>query len=357
MSEHHEYSPSKYPAWAECLGFASAERTSEDATAGTKAHDELSLMLKKGIESDNPTVRWGYEEIVKLAGSAFILIDSELMVNGTIPELKGIFGTTDVHWVDEDGTVHYGDFKTFSDGSVDYSMQLKGYAALNATPSDDRNTLVDLHTFHGGSRIVETLHTTLGECIDSVVDLLKRKSTSIERNLCHYCKFCKHAKECPQVNSAVDTVANNSLSFSNMSLLQKLVIVDAIEKIGENIRAEARKLAEESEDKAVEMDGIRYELKPWAGKPRLTDICQLAGSVLNPVVNTTNRKGESSDVEIRGITNEELLAMCDLPKSKVADALKKKNADNKAVKKSDIEKWVSSFYEKTEGTPRFTRVK
>ena len=356
MSEHHECSPSKFPAWAECPGYASDGKSNEASTAGTIAHDELSKSLIGVIDEPNSyPARWAKREIESLSDGATLY--SELNVIGTIDGLKGISGTTDIHWTDADGVKHYGDFKTFSDGTKDYSLQLKGYAALDATPSDDQSQKIVLHVFHGGICKTETIETTLKECVDDVLAVLNRKTTSLDRNLCSYCQYCSKAKECPKVNNAIEVVGNNSVSFQNMSICQKLVVLDAVEKLAKTIREEAKAMAEASEDKAIEMDGIRYELKQCAGKPKLTDICQLAGSIRKPVVYTTNRKGESSEVEINGITNEELLAMCDLPKSKVADALKEKNADNKAVKKSDIEKWVGSFYEKTEGTPRFTRVK
>jgi hypothetical protein len=99
-------------------------------------------------------------------------------------------------------------------------------------------------------------------------------------------------------------------------------------------------------------------MKPWAGKPRVKDLCQLAGAIQRPVFNRVSKKdGSIEEVGFDGLDNEQLLELCELSKTKLVDALKKANANNKSIKKVEIERWVSAQYESTEGTPHFIRTK
>lgn len=158
--------------------------------------------------------------------------------------------------------------------------------------------------------------------------------------------------------NALEVVRENAVDgFGALSLCQKLVVLDAVDKLSKSIRDEARQKAE-ANGGVLEMDDIRYELKQWNGKPKVKDLCELAGAIQHPVYNRFNDKKETmEEVLFVGIDNEKLLELCDLPKSKLIDALKKANADNKSIKKVEIERWVSAQYESTEGTPHFVRTK
>lgn len=353
MSTHHELSPSKYTAWAMCPCFVSSEKETKEASEGTKAHAELAKCIELGEEPDNPDARWAAEVIAEMANGARLWSEKRVEGGGEGP-LNGIFGTADVMWIDLNGVLHIGDFKTFSDGAIDYMPQLRGYAALIASHclETDSPPKFALHVFHGQSRTVTTENTTGPEATEYVVALLARHSTSIEKSINPYCKYCSKNGECPMVDNAIETVTNNSVKFSEMSLCQKLVVLEAVEKLAEKFKEEARALAAASEDHAIEQDGIRYELKPWGGKSRVKDIVDLACKAASPIFNT--KKGEVSGL---GITQEEILSICDIPKTKVVEILRAKNASSKEIKKADIDSWVGEFYEKTEGTPRFIRVK
>lgn len=158
--------------------------------------------------------------------------------------------------------------------------------------------------------------------------------------------------------SALETVKENSVTgFGALSLCQKLVVLDAVDKLSATIREEAKLKAKENGG-VLEMDGIRYEMKPWAGKPKVKDLCQLAGAIQKPVFNRINKKdGSIEEIVFDGLDHERLLELCELSKTKLVDALKKANVDNKSVKKVEIERWVSAQYESTEGTPHFVRTK
>jgi hypothetical protein len=158
--------------------------------------------------------------------------------------------------------------------------------------------------------------------------------------------------------NALETVRENAVDgFGSLSLCQKLVVLDAVDKLSNTIREEAKAEAR-ANGGVLEMDGIRYEMKPWGGKPKVKDLCQLAGAIQNPVYNRVNKKdGSVEEIDFEGLDNEQLLELCDLPKSKLIDALKKANSDNKSIKKVEIDRWVSAQYESTEGTPHFIRTK
>lgn len=353
MSTHHELSPSKYTAWAMCPCFASSDKETKEATEGTKAHAELAECLSGGQEPDDTAARWAAETIVEMADGAKVVAEKRIEGMGEGP-LKGIFGTADVIWIDMDGVVHIGDFKTFSDGTIDYMPQLRGYAALIASQSWEAVSpqKFALHVFHGQSRTVTTENTTGPEATEYVVALLARHSTSTEKSINPYCKYCSKNGECPMIDNAIETATNNSVKFSEMSLCQKLVVLEAVENLADKFKAEARAIAEASEDHSIEQDGIRYELKPWGGKSRVKDVVDLAFKAASPIFNT--KKGEVSGL---GITQKEILSICEIPKTKVIEMLRAKNASSKEIKKADIDSWVGEFYEKTEGTPRFVRVK
>ena len=352
---HHPKSPSRFPAWMECHCWESDGNTSQDASIGTDVHNQAQKYIEEGTEPDNKTARWFGETTMALAEGN--KVDCEVQFKGVFGSVDGIFGYVDAFFM-KDGVRHIVDFKTFSDGTKNYRPQLRGYAALTLGRfGENRNDVVMLHILHGGIWKEEVWESTVGECYDKTAYLLAQVEGNPQPMLCSWCSMCSKCKECPMVANAVQVVQENGVVFSKMSICQKLVVLDAVDKLSKTLRDEAKKMAE-ANGGVLEMDGIRYEMKPWAGKSKLTDICQLAGDLRKPVMlKMDDKKCEAHEIPLVGIDNEELLAMCELPKTKVIDALKQKNADNKAVKKVDIERFVGKYYEKTEGTRHFVRVR
>lgn len=360
MGEHHKESPSKYPPWSRCIHWEGLKRDTTESTAGTSAHEEFDCAFKEGVEPDNKAARWAVDAIRELAGTS--RVETEVFLFGTSDIVKGIFGTADAVWTSFDNDefiINIADLKVFSDGTKDYFPQLMGYACLYACAGQDPKKRFRLHVLHGGIFKVETIEKTLAECLHDVGKILgaHRNGTS-KPCLCEYCGYCSKAKECSEVNNAVEVVKDNAPEkFGALSLPQKLVVLDAVDKLSKAIRDEAKKLAEENGG-FIEGDGIRYELKPWAGKSKCKDICELAGAIQNPVYTRFNDKTETAEeIAFIGIDNDKLLDLCDLPKTKLVNALKDANADNKGIKKVEIERWVSSHFEKTEGAPHFVRTK
>jgi hypothetical protein len=353
---HHPLSPSNYNAWRHCPSWSGQKYDTADAAAGTEAHEQFDRAFKEeGYEPDSFVARWAVNAVRELAGDNEVR--TEVKLTATIDLLVGIYGTADAMWVDN-GVVHIADLKAFSDGTKDYSPQLMGYVCLSASPLTYRTQKYILHILHGGICKVETVETTLEKSLAVVLEIINRHTSRNECSLCDYCSTCSKVKGCKETMNALEVVRENAVNgFGALSLCQKLVVLDAVDKLSATIREEAKREAN-ANGGVLEMDGIRYEMKPWAGKPKVKDLCQLAGAIQNPVYNRINKNdGSVEEVGFGGLDNEQLLELCDLPKSKLVDALKKANADNKSIKKVEIERWVSAQYESTEGTPHFVRTK
>ena len=351
--EHHKLGPSKFPAWEECLCYSSSDRETDDSRSGTDAHDELHRALtdKNYVPSD-PAVDWALKWIEAEADGA--PVESEVKLIGSVGRLEGIFGTADVIW-EKDGAVHIADFKRFSDGTTDYTPQLMGYAALNLKHDAPIEGKVCLHILHGGVFKAETVETTNKECYERTTALLIRVAVGGEPRICKWCQWCDRASECSATTKAVDVVHNNLPSFARLSLCQKLVVLDAVDKLSKSLREEAKKQAVENGG-FIEMDGIRYEMKPWAGASKCRDIREVADAMRSPSVEHRLRGDISEQVQVEGLTPAELLAACSLSKTSLVAKMKEKNKDVCATK-ADFERWADQFFDKTEGTPHFIRVK
>lgn len=357
MSEiHHPLSPSKYNAWLHCAGWCGKKYDTADSSAGTESHSQFDRAFKEdGYEPDSFVVRWAVGAVRELVGDSEV--KTEVRLTGRLELVNGIYGTADAMWI-KDGVVHIADLKSFSDGTKDYTPQLMGYVCLSASDLTYPNQKYVLHILHGGCCKVETVETTLAKSLEVVGQILTKKKYDKSRHLCDHCSTCSKVKECKETMNALETVKENSVTgFGALSLCQKLVVLDAVDKLSASIREEAKLKAKENGG-YLEMDGIRYEMMPWGGKPKVKDLCQLAGAIQEPVYNRINKKdGSVEEICFNGLDNEKLLELCDLPKSKLIDALKEANANNKSIKKVEIDRWVSAQYESTEGTPHFIRTK
>ena len=354
MSEHHNESPSHYNAWMECGCWEGSNHESAEATAGTNAHEEVSKgLLNNEFVPEAYSARWAVGKLKDIAGEG-VTIHSEVRIKGSHGAWSGIFGTTDAKW-EKDGVRYYADFKTFSDGLTDYTPQLKGYAALDSKIDDDMTTKVVLIVLHGGVCKEEIVETTLGACCQDTSRLLmKVRSGSCKPRLCKWCQYCGKIGGCMEANNAVQVVNENGLTFGKLSLCQKLVVLDTVDKLSKTLREEAKKKANENGG-VLEMDGIRYEMRPWAGKPKVHDLCEVASFVSQPKYTKVNKRtGDATEVEWVGLTNAELLKLCDLGKSALADAI---IAKNPGAVKADINRYVEQFFDSTEGTPHFVRTK
>lgn len=352
MSDHHEFGPSRYPAWSECPRYKSDDRPTSDSTAGTEAHEELSRALSDGeYIPSSQAAKWASDWILSEANGA--TVSSEVRVTGSLSVVDGVFGTVDAMWTDKDGVQNIADFKTFSDGTADYMPQLRGYAALLATDAV-LDKPVRLHVLHGMAAKVESESTTYRECLSKTETVFASVKNNNPARLCKWCTFCANIKECPMTNNALATVSENTPAFSSLSTCQKLVVLDAVDKLSKTIREQAKKEAQENGG-FIEQDGIRYEMKPWAGPSKCRDIGEVAGAMDNLWVDKASRKGDSCSIHANGLTSEKLLATCTLSKTALVNAMKDANPDAKLTK-ADWERWADKFFEKTEGTPHFVRV-
>lgn len=351
MSEiHHPYSPSTLSGRSKCVMFSPSQRESLSASEGSDIHNQVFNALTKDEEPSNDTARWMVDTVRTLAGDNMIFCEKK--VEGTLPGVKGIYGFVDAFWYDTEETLHVVDYKSFSDGTKDHTPQLHGYVALIASEKHSPDNNVVCHILHGGIWQVESFESTIGDSYKRTVNLLNeiKSNTQKKPRLCDFCCFCANVSKCEASMNAVQTVHDNPLSFQNMSLCQKLVVLDAVDKLSEALRKEAKKKAEEAGG-AIEEDGIRYEFKPWSDS-KLRDIKEVASNVTSPSVATKN-----GIIECNGISHEELLQMCNLSKTKFIKAMQEANKKNKSVKKVDIERWCNNFYDKVPAAPHFVRTK
>lgn len=355
-TKHHPLSPSKYPAWAECPCFSPEEKDSKESNEGTLAHEELheALITDDYVPSDK-AASWAFEWITEQNPQS---LETEYRVSMPNPldVLDEIYGTIDVSWFDRDGMLHVADFKRFSDGTIDYTPQVRGYAAMIYCQYQEyeADTKLILHILHGGIFKAEAIETTFGECVAKTVEILSAatKGTGKPR-ICKWCSFCSKVSSCPASNTAVEAVKENLPNFARLSLCQKLVVLDAIDKLSKSIREEAKEKAKENGG-AIEQDGIRYELKPWKGAAKCKDILLVADAMRETkTVEHKTRKG-ADDIQVDLLSNSELLDACSLSKMALVNALKKKNPES-SVSKADWERFVEKFFEETEGTPHFVR--
>lgn len=372
VRKHHPLSPSNYPAWAECPSWEGGGRQSSESSEGTRAHEEFSRLVEGRIaESEIRVAAWAAQSVRDLAAGAIVSCEERLEGNvplgdGTVE--AGVFGYADAVWIDWDASAfHVADLKTFSDGTDNYVPQLMGYAALAANKfgfAEHGIERVFLHVLHGGAFRVETVESTVSECVKRTAEIIVRRKTEgfFTPILCKWCKFCRHVASCPATNSAVQKVADNAPSFSRLSLCQKLVVCDAVVKLAEALKKQAKEIAEASPDKSIEMDGIRYELKPWADKPKCRDITELASAVDGDgdkftIREIDTRTAEITATELNPIPPEEFIALCEVSKKRVVDAVMKKNEGNPSVKRRLVDSFVSRYFDRVDGTPHFVRTK
>ena len=354
--KHHPLGPSNYPAWAKCQCYDnSPERNSSDASAGKAIHKEVEEYFNgSGVATPKTDESiWAVEKIKELSSGAEV--KCEVLVSA--PEasaLGGIFGTVDAMWKsygDDGGVLHIADVKSFSHGESDYMPQLRGYAAICyvAGMCDDCGS-VSMHILHCGSKSVEEEIVLPSDALDMTLKVLAGHAKGEKSRLCKWCQWCSRVHGCAETNNALTVAGSNAPSFSSLSLAQKLVVLEYISKVSDTIRDEARRVAAHNGG-VLEQDGIRYELKTSKGRAKVSDICALASNISSPTITGKGGKEES----ITGLTSEEVIGMCDLPKSAVVAKLYDKNRD-KATKAS-IERWVGRYYANGPDVERFVRVK
>lgn len=361
MSEHHIEGPSKYPAWQSCMCWDGDKKNRTEADEGSRLHNEIDQDLRGFAEAEDYRSRWACEQIRAVADGCAIIL-SEYKLVGTREAVKGIFGTVDAMFF-KDGTLHIFDFKSFSDGTNDYSMQLKGYASLTLGSSTIARTPVKLHILHAGIMKEEVIESTAGQCYQEVEALLDTKrSKEHTPNACAWCKFCSKVATCQETNKFMTAVADgNTPAFSSLSLPEKLVILDVVDKMSKTIREEAKAAARANGGKleCFDKDGnccIKYEMVQRNAPPSCEDICELASAnQSNVVLMHKERSGAFTEVPCEGLTSDELIKLCSISKTAIVDAVREKNKDNSKVKKRDIEAWLKKFFKSNGVTEYFTR--
>lgn len=334
---HHPYGPSRWTGLATCPGYAPTQGGDpEFRERGTAVHEALETGdFSKLREEDRATAEWMRDEVRKLTFG----LDPEREVRTRIPAymasplapVGGVFGTCDLRWNTEDGSLHIGDYKAFSKvGMTDYSPQLSAYALGSERPITDR---VVFHVFHGGSRVVETIETDWDSCVreaEKVAFAISHPDAARCRS--QHCEHCKNAPDCPESAKVVafGTLAAGRLTREAVradpaNAARLCDWIDAAMKRLEEARAIVAACAKEDgisvEDPAC---GIRYEVQRSKGKARVPPVSEIIDRLIDE----------------DGVKRESVLARATVTVTALAELVGKARAEEYAVRGEDVVKFV-----------------
>ena len=263
MPAHHELGPSKYSSLFECPCYEGKKDGSPDAVRGTYSHlvvqanitGDMSLLEKNKKpdlvqQDDIATGEWGAGEIKALAGSHEIHSEDKIMFNpqldNDLPVMKGVFGTVDAWFEDDNGFLHICDYKTFDRGEKDHTPQMSGYAVLICShhPQYIGNTIY-LHVIAGGIQKVITYMTNFQTAVSMVTSIICR-ALDPKREPCpgDCCRHCAKAVDCQGVSNVIETVQNKGV-WNSLCMADKKVLVESLKKIIQNFDADFEKEIEE----------------------------------------------------------------------------------------------------------------
>lgn len=219
-NQHHELSPSSFPAWSVCPSFTGDPEPRADADEGTKQHAALEALLG-GSETPlaelslegREAVRWAADYVTGSAGCDPIL--RERRVAYSVPDAfapggaaEMYFGTADAVVIHPPGnTADLIDFKSGASGDRSHREQLAGYA-LALFSMRKRLKTVRCHVLYGRNRHVDSWSLTQAGAAGVVLPILKaRQHPDRPVVACDYCGFCRHRSSCSALSKQVDLVA------------------------------------------------------------------------------------------------------------------------------------------------------
>jgi len=210
MTAHHPQSPSKFPAWSKCPGFANDEtRPSDAAERGTLQHTVLQRLLEGTDHNDvidllEPTelegLVWILEWIKANTGDARVLEQKVYLTDADFETLYE--GRADILEPRID-SVFVGDYKS---GEIrDYTAQLAGYAL--AAMDEYGVDRADIAILYGRFKHVEQFGMTRVEAEKIVFAILEAQRAGCKPvYACDYCAWCKHAINCAALTERVFAV-------------------------------------------------------------------------------------------------------------------------------------------------------
>ena len=304
--KHHRLSMSQWSTLAVCPHFVPSQKPSDEANAGTEAHEEVEEIYKKvmalgealtDIDSiysacakyENPSrpqtawcaARWimraRLEDIPEGERDNYhsaCAVEMKLTIQDTDPLIDGIYGYADFVRLlrrKSDGQlvrITVADFKTFSDGTRQYDEQLAGYAVAVAStiPNATDDVAVELITNHGAIRADSGIDTTLGECRRTAVDVVQKYlcRERFEKVLNPKCKYCKHypCAGAVALAKAVDPtfeklkISEAELDANPESVPVVLSALEEVQKLVDATRATAVEIIKKHGERTISNDGL-----------------------------------------------------------------------------------------------------
>lgn len=350
MNSHHELSPSKFPAWAQCPAFDSDQAERDDAIEGTRQHEALAAAL---AGNDAPTaaldpaareaVVWALNHIRTLAQGH--LIDPERRVAYTAPDTFASGGKSEVFYGTADAIIIHPpgnladlvDYKSGADDR-DHRPQLAGYA-LALFSMRPRLKTVRAHCLYGRVSSVDSWPFTQAEAAAVVLPILdaRRDPARCVPAACDYCGFCAHRATCPAITGQVEAVAKTTPAWDDLAP----AIRDPGAITDPTMAAKALTLA-------------RF-VATWADaiRARATELAK-AGAIL-PGYRLQERRGAREVTDLAsamtrtGLPPGQFLGACKLSLPKLADVYGQAHTMPKAAAAREIETALAGLI--TEGKP------
>ena len=333
--QHHDLSPSSFPAWAVCPSFTGDPSPRADADEGTRQHAALEAHL--GGKADpladlgqdaREAVRWAVDYITLTANGDKIL--PEQRVAYTVPDnfapggqLEVYFGTADAVVIHPPGNAaDLIDFKSGAGGERSHREQLAGYA-LALFSMRKRLKTVRCHVLYGRNRHVDSWSFTQADAAGIVLPILEtRQNPDRPAVACDYCGFCRHRSTCPALVEEVALVApdhdeliaalREPAAITDPVIAGKaLTVARHVATWADAVRKAATKLAKDG----ATVPG--YRLQERRGSRDVTDI--------NEAFNRT------------GLSPEDFRAACKLSLPKLADRYAKARGVKKKQAIAEIE--------------------
>ena len=218
--QHHDLSPSSFPAWAVCPSFTGDSAPRADSDEGTKQHAALEAILDGNLApldgltlEAREAIRWAGDYVTLTSGGQKILREQRVaysvpdnFASGGVADV--FFGTADAVAIHPPGnTADLIDFKSGAGGDRSHRQQLAGYA-LALFSMRRRLKTIRCHVLYGRNRYVDSWSLTQAAAAGIVIPILEaRQHPDRPAVACDYCTFCRHRATCSALTDEVALVA------------------------------------------------------------------------------------------------------------------------------------------------------
>jgi hypothetical protein len=351
MNSHHEYSPSKFSAWACCPRYDSApiDDADEDhpAAVGTRVHG-LIASLVSNPDHDIPASVPDEEKYQAVYGANQIRmiipdgaeIKSEHRLTYLDENFETVyFGTADYFWADAD-SVYIADIKTGRE-KVNVSSQLIGYAlaAMQATGKK----YARCYTVWTRLKLVDNFVAEYETAEKYTNKIITSRKYNADPRPCDYCRWCEHLATCPAAKKGIVAIAENYES-------KEAAITFDLEQWHSSEITNPEQMAQA-------MDLARLA-EAWAGsvKHHCRKMMMDAGLEEIPGYKLQNRKGAKVITDINkayalaGLPPEKFLAACKISFNELAEKLKDERGISSAKAKKELEEMLCEVITESDGS-------